>query len=241
MRLPIRIIVFCLLASLAAAMAGRAQQAGRFVPSADGLIIHDNVLHVTWAADLNLPASHKFGLTIHDSGAMTYAVVRRWLAALNATGYGGRRNWTLPAMPTTDTSCSVKRGPNGNSFGFDCVNSPMGSLYYRGFGLRQPNTAVPISSGSVGPFRNFQPYLYWSQNGKERNGGGRAAERRAARQNGDHAFSFNTGWQGGNVSDHVMAVRDGLRTRRKVTIETAARRTAALENSTCDDKSGFGE
>ena len=60
--------------------------------------------------------------------------------------------------------------------------------------------------GRVGPFRNFQPYLYWSMNGKARNNGGRAAQRQVDRQNGNHAFSFNTGWQGGNVSDHVMYV-----------------------------------
>src|SRR6185295_175451 len=83
---------------------------------------------------------------------------------------------------------------------------PMGSLYYRGLNVRPPNTAVPLPPSTVGPFRNFQPYLYWSTNGKERNDGGRGARRRAERQNGNHAFSFNTGWQGGNVSDHVMYV-----------------------------------
>jgi hypothetical protein len=66
--------------------------------------------------------------------------------------------------------------------------------------LREPNTAVPMPPTTVGPFKNFQPYLYWSLNGKER------SARAKKRENGDHAFSFNTGWQGGNVSDHVMYV-----------------------------------
>ena len=79
---------------------------------------------------------------------MTYPTARKWVAALNASnrgaGYLGRKNWTLPATPTTDETCSVAQGPHGNSFGFNCANSAMGSLYYRGLGLRQPNTAVPI-------------------------------------------------------------------------------------------------
>jgi hypothetical protein len=192
-------------------LSGRSLQSGRFTPSADGLTVKDTLLHVTWAADLNLPASMPFGLAVHGGGSMTYQVVRRWIAALNASGYGGRRDWTIPAMPATDATCSVARGPNGNSFGFDCMNNPMGSLYYRGLGVRQPNTAVPMPPNRVGPFRNLQPYLYWSANGKERAETGRNADRRVNRQNGNHAFSFNTGWQGGNVSDHVMYVLPMIR------------------------------
>lgn len=198
------------LAALALAVASvlpvQATQSNRFVLSADGLTVKDTLLKVTWAADLDLPARQKFGLAVHDSGSMTFPVARRWVAALNASGYAGRRDWTMPAMPATDSTCSVARGPNGNSFGFNCTNNPMGSLYYRGLGIRQPNTAVPMPSGSVGPFKNFQPYLYWSLNGKERDSSARGAQRQAARQNGNHAFSFSTGWQGGNVSDHVMYV-----------------------------------
>ena len=183
----------------------QAQQAsGRFAASADGLTVHDNMLRVTWIADADLPATRAFGLPVQKSGAMTYATAKQWVAALNASGYLGHKNWTLPATPTTDSGCSVARGPNGNSFGFNCANSAMGSLYYRGLGIRQPNTAVPIPPGNVGPFKNFQPYLYWSLNGKEREPDGR--NRRARRDNGDHAFSFNTGWQGANVSAHVMYV-----------------------------------
>jgi len=176
----------------------------RFAPSADGLTVHDNLLHVTWLADANFAASHKFGLPITGSGSMTYPTARKWLVALNGdnrgAGYLGHKNWTLPSTPTTDERCSVARGPHGNSFGFNCTNSAMGSLYYRGLGLRAPNTAVPIPPNTVGPFKNFQPYLYWSGTGKNK------SERATRRENGDHTFSFNTGWQGANVSNHVMYV-----------------------------------
>jgi len=201
--MPYRVALLTLVLSGGLLAAG---QNARFVRSADGLTVVDKELHVTWAADLDLPATHKFGLQVHDSGSMTYAIARRWIAALNASRYAGRSDWTIPAIPAQDSTCSVARGPNGNSFGFGCTKNPMGSLYYQGLRLRQPNTAVPMPPGRVGPFRNFQPYLYWSMNGKARNNGGRAAQRQVDRQNGNHAFSFNTGWQGGNVSDHVMYV-----------------------------------
>jgi len=83
----------------------------------------------------------------------------------------------------------------------------MASLYYQAFGIRQPNTAVPIPPGNVGPFKNFQPYLYWSSSGKQRERlAARNPRQQTPRDNGEHTFSFNTGWQGGNVSDHVMYV-----------------------------------
>jgi len=197
----------CLVVLPVAAIDAQRIASGRFVPSSDGLAVHDSLLHVTWIADANLPAKQPFGLPVRQSGAMTYQIARRWVAALNASnrgaGYLGRNNWTLPATPATDDTCSVAKGPHGNSFGFDCINSPMGSLYYKGLGFRQPNTAVPIPPGVVGPFRNFQPYLYWTMSGTEKN---EKNPRAARRDNGDHTFSFNTGCQGGNVSSHVMYV-----------------------------------
>jgi len=72
-------------------------------------------------------------------------------------------------MPTTDSTCSVARGPNGNSFGFDCTGNPIGSLYYRGLGIKKPNTAVPMPMNTVGPFRNFSavPLLVGERKGAQ--------------------------------------------------------------------------
>ena len=53
---PFRIHVLVALA-VSAGILTHAQQSGRFMPSADGLTVKDNLLHVTWAADLNLPAN----------------------------------------------------------------------------------------------------------------------------------------------------------------------------------------
>src|SRR5262245_18616642 len=95
---PCGYVVGCgFLAGLVTLASGYAQ--ARFVPSRDGLTVADTELHVTWTADLNLPASQKFGLPVHDSGSMTYPTARRWVAALNASGYAGRKDWTMAAMP----------------------------------------------------------------------------------------------------------------------------------------------
>ncbi len=137
--------------------------------------------------------------------------------------YLGHSDWTLPTSPTapsTDPTCSAT-GPNNNSFGYGCRNSALGSLFHLSLGLQYPNTAVPIPEAQVGafvtqrsnsqpsnsrlsntqlsrsirfPFRNFQPYLYWSDtlSGMD--------------ANGYSTFSFNTGWRGSNVDGHYMYV-----------------------------------
>jgi hypothetical protein len=54
---------------------------------------------------------------------------------------------------------------------------------YRSLGFREPNTAVRIPPNKVGPFNDFQPYLYWS--------GSPAADPKQ----GFVRFSFNSGFQ----------------------------------------------
>ena len=51
---------------------------------------------------------------------------------------------------------------------------------------------MPIPNNTVGPFSNFQPYLYWTDT--------------SAGAQGFHTFSFNTGWAGSNVGKHYMYV-----------------------------------
>lgn len=63
----------------------------------------------------------------------------------------------------------------------------MGSLYYVSLGLREPDSAVPALVNTVGAFRNFQPYLYWSKSAA------------ADPKQGFVSFSFNSGFQGANV------------------------------------------
>ena len=96
---------------------------------------------------------------------MDYATAVRWVDAMNTldhgAGYLGHNNWQLPTAPANDKGCA-RTGRHGESFGFNCSGSSLGSVYYHSLGLREPNTAVRIPPNKVGPFNDFQPYLYWS-------------------------------------------------------------------------------
>jgi hypothetical protein len=168
------------------------------VPAPDGQTIYDPNLKVTWLADGNLPSKQTFGVSnINKSGSMNYATALRWVEALNKVdggrGYLGHANWQLPITPVKDESCA-RTGTNGESFGFHCWGSALGSLYYRSLGFREPNAVVRLPSNTVGPFQDFQPYLYWS--------GSPAADPKQ----GFVSFSFNSGFQGANVWRNYLYV-----------------------------------
>ncbi len=168
------------------------------LPAADGQTVYDPSLKVTWLADANLAGQQTFGVSsINKSGSMDFATAVRWVEAMNTldhgAGYLGHNNWQLPTAPAEDSSCA-RTGRNGESFGFHCSGSALGSLYYVSLGLREPNTAVRIPANKIGPFNDFQPYLYWS--------GSPAADPKQ----GFVSFSFNTGFQGANVPLNYLYV-----------------------------------
>ena len=181
---------------------------GRFVRSADGLTVHDALLHVTWLADGNLPASQKFGLPISEAGAMTYQVARRWVAALNASnggaGYLGHKNWTLPATPATDETCSVARGHTAIRSGSIArtVRWDRSTIAASGFANPIPRCRSRRHRRAVQEFPAVSVLV--GSTARNRTGGQYGA------RTATHAFSFNTGWQGGNVSHprHVRAADD---------------------------------
>jgi hypothetical protein len=168
------------------------------VPGDGGRTVHDARLAVTWLADANLASSQTFGVpSVNKSGSMNYATAVRWVAAMNASnsgaGYLGHNNWQLPTVPDIDKTCSLT-GRHGESFGLNCSASTMGSLYYVSLGLREPDSAVQSSQNQVGPFQNFQPYLYWSKSPA------------ADPKQGFVSFSFSTGFQGANVWRNYLYV-----------------------------------
>ena len=175
----------CVIGILLAALifAGSAQLSAQ-APASDlwplvlipnGETVYDVVNHVTWLTDANLPARQRFGLPLCEgntpiarcvfgSGIMDYQSATAWILAMNKANYQGHSNWqvpTTPSAPATDPSCPGK-GTDGNSFGFGCNANALGYLYYKALGFQAPNTAVPIPPNRVGPFRNFQPQAYWS-------------------------------------------------------------------------------
>ncbi|MGO9094684.1 MAG: hypothetical protein ACLQGV_05625 [Bryobacteraceae bacterium] len=172
------------------------------VLSPDGITVYDTVNNIGWLADANLAATNRFTLPlcnasgtqpcVNASGSMSYQAAAAWVQAMNAANYLGHTNWQLPTTPLADSGCGFT-GPTNDSFGFNCAASALGSLYYNGLGLMAPNTAVPIPNNTVGPFSNFQPYLYWSQT-THPNGTGYGS------------FSFNSGFQGSNTIPNFLYV-----------------------------------
>jgi hypothetical protein len=173
--------------------------------SQSGMTVYDGVNKVTWLADANLAATQRFGLPIcgvsnttpcvNATGSMSYQAAMAWIAAMNAAHYLGHTNWQLPTTPLDDQSCTYK-GPSGGNFGYNCVHSAMGALYAKVLDLKAPNSAVPIPNNKVGPFSDFQPYLYWSGTQIGTGPG----------SNGFYAFSFATGHLGSNINEHYMYV-----------------------------------
>ena len=176
------------------------EAAGTLVSSSDGLTVYDSANNITWLANANTAATNRFGLPFCDgsgsepcvnaSGSMSYPSAQAWVAAMNGANYLGHSDWQLPATPLVDKTCPLT-GPNGGSFGMGCTGSALGSLFYKGLGLKQGATAVPIPADTIGPFHNLQPYLYWSQVN-------------AGAALGYNTFSFVTGWVGANTNPHVM-------------------------------------
>jgi hypothetical protein len=180
------------------ASAPSAPAAGALTPREGGHTVYDAHLGVTWLADANLAAKETFGVpNVNKSGSMNYATAVRWVAAMNAlnngAGYLGHHNWQLPTAPDVDRTCQLT-GRNGEPFGYHCSGSALGSLYYASLGLREPDSAVPSSQNRVGPFQNFQPYLYWSKSAA------------ADPKQGFVSFSFSTGFQGANVFRNYLYV-----------------------------------
>ncbi len=198
----IAILVSVLISSLLVVPNAHAE----LIPFPDGMTVYDTALQVRWLANANLAgtpegvsiASLADISTITPGGSMDYNTALQWVNTLNSLdvngtiGYLGHTTWTLPTSPVDgtvpDPGCT-SRGPAGDGFGFGCTFSDMAGLFNlkTSLGLQWPNTAVSIPDIQVGPFHNFQPYLYWS--GTE-----------------PHTFSFNTGWAGSNVNNHYMYV-----------------------------------
>jgi len=161
-----------------------------------GQTVYDPVTNVTWLADANVAASDPFGLPpcqnpttptlcVAADGAMSWDSASQLLANMNAAAYLGQMNWQ---MPTIDTSCT----------NYDCVGAanPMGNLFYAQLGMSKGTSIVPTPDIAVGPFRDVQPYLYWSCLGATIQS---ACETAGPAPNFEWSFSFGSGFLGTDI------------------------------------------
>lgn len=156
---------------------------------------------VTWLLDANLAASEKLGLDgqtaiaerrkrtlgvplVASNGTMLFSTAQKWVEGLRAAKFGGSESWRLPSLADLTTL----------------------------FGHLQLKTGDPrlLANGNAGPFRNFQPFFYWScktdQSGTSQspcNG------QPAGRHNGvamEFSFNFDSGFQGTDQNTKKMFV-----------------------------------
>lgn len=177
----------CMLAAgIIAAPAAHAALSSRL----GGLAYYDDVLDITWLADMNLAASNTFGLgygtdlgdhpvdpggweyaeIISSDGRMPWGAALHWIDAMNAARYLGYRHWRLPLIndvggpgcSSAECGFNVLTGSAATT-----VYSEMASLYYDTLA----NLAVIDADGNeqpgwglanTGPFTNLQAAGYWS-------------------------------------------------------------------------------
>jgi hypothetical protein len=169
------------------------------VASDDGETVYDTVNDVTWLANANLARTRSFGVRgINPDGSMGWTTAQEWITAMNAAEYLGSNRWSLPATSLPDDTCS--QIPKAAAFGYGCVGSQMGHLYYRDLGGVKGSTIELQHGADYRLFNNIQPYLYWSSTLWTRV------------PNSAFSFSFGNGFQGTNVlvnAMYAMAVAPG--------------------------------
>lgn len=135
-----------------------APKAGAIVPyssgPAAGKAVYDTLSDTSWLLDANLAAVEPLGVRgtmsmaatrnhkaitlplLATGGALHSSAVERWVAGLSSAGFGGGRSWTLPAPSDLER-------------------------LYLDLGLAPGNPAF-VTTGTCGPFKNFQPFFYWA-------------------------------------------------------------------------------
>lgn len=111
-----------------------------------GGMIYDTDLNITWMANAN------------GNGMMTWHNALIW--ADNLT-YGGYTDWRLPTTLQPDSACQAQ-GAGGDSYGYNCIGSEMGHLFYTELGGTAASSIFDSTDPDLALFTNIQPYWYWS-------------------------------------------------------------------------------
>ena len=131
---------------------------------------------ITWLANANFAAGLKpdspyWVSGINKDGSMSLSTALNFIDNLNKHAYLGMTTWRLPTTVADDSSCSFTS--EGGTFGYDCGEalpgnagypySELAELFYEGLGGQAHNSVMVVHNSSFNLFKNFQPYLYWSE------------------------------------------------------------------------------
>lgn len=130
-----------------------------------GGLIYDNVLNLTWLADMNYARTSG-----HDAdGQMNWHAASLWA---NNLVYGGYDDWRLPTLNPDDTSCSHTFDAGGGfalqHFGYNCTGGEMSHLLVADLGNKAYESILDTSGdtaeqiANLALFSNVQSYSYWS-------------------------------------------------------------------------------
>lgn len=125
-------------------------------------LVYDNVLNITWMADLNhAQTSGHTGAGVLANGLMTWDAAAAWADNLS---YGGYSDWRLPALTPSDASCTY-RIPG---FGFNCTGGELSHFFVTDLG-NKPDESVLNTAGdspqqlaNQALFKNTQTDAYWA-------------------------------------------------------------------------------
>jgi len=155
---------------------------------ADGTMLYDTDLDITWLADAN----YSMTSGVDSDGRMDWFESNTWASNLD---FGGFSDWRLPETIQPDSNCSFHNSQV--DAGYNCIASEMGHLFYVDLG-GSANSPLPTQT----LFSNFQLENYWSGT-------------TVAPSDPDNSwyFNFGSGWQGGQLqtpySFYALAVRNG--------------------------------
>lgn len=184
--------VLTLIAALGLSSAANAGLVSRL----GGQAIYDTDLHITWLVDANYAMTSGYDA----DGLMNWNDAMIWAANLS---YGGYTDWRLPTTLQPDTACSLQTG--GDSFGYNCIGSEMGHLFYGEVGGLATASIITTHNSNYNLFQNLLSRNYWS--GTEYSGVGYQDASLVA-----WGFSFAGGFQheyGKVDARYAWAVRDG--------------------------------
>jgi len=194
--------------------------------SSDGLMVYDpdavdpKTGHqgITWLADANLAASHKFGIhcvhpdgtqCINPDGSMRHETAVHWIKRMDkfhgGDGWLDQTDWDLPSTDLNDLCGQAPPTPpaTNNIPNFNCQGSPLGELFYNELGLSQGMPAAVAPNLNLVGVHKIQPYLYWSCNAPD---GQRTCDGTLPASGFGWSFSFGNGFQGTDVKRNSLYV-----------------------------------